>query len=435
MHRREFIRIAGLSLAASLIVRAPASSEETTLDPLGGDRLYADVVEYCALGDHRTATACDFKTSQWLGDELSKVGVATRLHSFTVRQFFLSSAQLNVGGRSVECFPLWPPRATAKPVVARLAPIDSEVSRAKGRIALVRFPKRGGDGVGPRSPATQIVNTAINAGAVGLLAVTEGPTGEIIAMNSVGDLPPWPIPVLLVAPRDLSRFDAAARADANASMFIDGHLNETAPARNVIGTLAATRAAPGQRAQMIVSTPISGWFRCGGERGPGIAMLLGLARSIAARERKCDWLFLGRSGHELGFAGMRAYMRDEPPARNRVKCWMLYGAAVAVWDWQETPQGPTRLDRVDARRRLYASSDLMDIARAAFRGLPCNGPVVDQAGGAQRVLLEHDYSRMGLSLGNSFHHLRSDGPEMTSAALLEPLARASAKALAMVESK
>ncbi len=405
------------------------------MDPLSGDRLFADVEHYCVLGDHRTATECDFKTAQWIADELSRAGFTTRFHTFTVRQFFLRGARLEIAGRDLECFPLWPPRASSRPVIARLARIDAKPSETKGRIALVRFQKRGGDTVSPRSPAVEVVTTAINAGAIGLIAVTEGPTGEIIAMNSFGNLPAWPVPVFLVAPRDLPRLEAAAQSGDDVSMFIDGDANDAAPARNVIAMLPATDPAPGERKLMIVSTPISGWFRCGGERGPGVAMLLGLGRFVAARTRKCDWLFLGHSGHELGFAGMRAYLRDEPPPRDRVKCWMLFGAAVAVFEWQQGPGGLTRLDHVDARRRLYASEDLLSIARDAFQQVPRIGPLADQAGGAQRLLIENSYSRMGLSLGNFFHHLKSDGPEMTSPALLEPLARASAIALTMAESK
>jgi hypothetical protein len=409
-------------------------SNRYAMDPLSGDGLFADVEHYCALGDHRTATECDFKTSQWIADELSRVGFTTRFHPFTVRQFFLKSAQLKIAGRDLECFPLWPPRATPGPVIAKLARLDSASPEVKGRIALVRLPKHRGDTVGPRSPATQIVDSAVKTGAIGVLAATEGPTGEIIAMNSFGNLPSWQVPVFLVAPRDLPKLEAVQPGD-DVSMLIDGDANDAAPARNVIATLPASDPASSRRELMIVSTPISGWFRCGAERGPGIAMLLGLARFVAGRTRECDWIFLGHSGHELGFAGMRAYLRDEPPPRERVKCWMLFGAAVAAFEWQQGPEGLLRLDRVDARRRLYASEDLLSIARKTFAGIPCIGPLADQAGGAQRLLVENSYSRMGLSLGNFFHHLKSDGPQMTAPALLEPLARASAIALAMAESR
>lgn len=403
------------------------------MDPLSGYRLFADVEYYCALGDHRTATECDFKTSQWIADELSRAGFTTRFHTFRVRQFFLRGARLEIAGSDLECFPLWPPRATSRPVIAKLARIGAAPSETRGRIVLVRLQKLGGDTVAPRSPAAEIVTAAINSGAAGVIAVTEGPTGEIIAMNAFGNLPRWPVPVFLVAPRDLSRLEGAARSGDDVSMFIDGNADDAASARNVIAMLPATEKAPEGRKLMIVSTPISGWFRCGAERGPGVAILLELARFVAARKRKCDWLFLGHSGHELGFAGMRAYLRDEPPPRDRVKCWMLFGAAVAAYEWQQGAGGLRRLDRVDARRRLYASQDLLSIARDAFQRIPCIGPLTDQAGGAQRLLIENSYSRMGLSLGNFFHHLKSDVPAMTSPALLEPLARASAMALTRAE--
>lgn len=162
--------------------------------------------------------------------------------------------------------------------------------------------------------------------------------------------------------------------------------------------------------------------------------MLGLARWISRNRRECDWMFIGHSGHELGFAGMHAYLRDEAPPRDRVKCWMLFGAAAAAFEWTQTAQGLKRLDQVDAHRRLYCSQNLLEITREAFHDLACVGPMTDKAGGAQRVLMDRNYSRMGLSLGNYFHHLKRDGPEMTSAALLEPLARASANALAKADS-
>jgi len=46
----------------------------------------------------------------------------------------------------------------------------------------------------------------------------------------------------------------------------------------------------------VVATPLSGWFRCAGERGTGIAIALQLARELAAR-----WpvTVVGTTGHEL----------------------------------------------------------------------------------------------------------------------------------------
>ena len=60
---------------------------------------------------------------------------------------------------------------------------------------------------------------------------------------------------------------------------------------------------------MVVTTPISGWFVCGGERGPGVALLLGLARQLAdatavstGTEGCFTYHFAGTSAHEFNVA-------------------------------------------------------------------------------------------------------------------------------------
>ena len=50
----------------------------------------------------------------------------------------------------------------------------------------------------------------------------------------------------------------------------------------------------------MLTTPVSGWFNCAGERGCGIAIALILAEKLNAH---CNVDLLLASGHELGFAG------------------------------------------------------------------------------------------------------------------------------------
>ena len=49
-------------------------------------------------------------------------------------------------------------------------------------------------------------------------------------------------------------------------------------------TCCCDTAVRGAARHVVVTTPISGWFGCGGERGPGVALLLGLARRVAAAQ-------------------------------------------------------------------------------------------------------------------------------------------------------
>src|SRR5271165_2198469 len=106
------------------------------LDPqhfMRGEFLFNDVKAYSALGEHRTASKVDRDTSAWLAKQLEGFGFASKLVPFRARQFQLDSASLMANGRSIPCFPLWPPRATA--------PVGAAIARGtvKGCVAIARF--------------------------------------------------------------------------------------------------------------------------------------------------------------------------------------------------------------------------------------------------------------------------------------------------------
>src|ERR1051325_9323831 len=85
------------------------------LDPhrfMTGAYLYNDVKAYSAMGEHRTDTEVDRKTSEWLRRELEGFGLGSKLHPFNVAQFFLGRAVVTINGEHpIPCVPLWPPRA------------------------------------------------------------------------------------------------------------------------------------------------------------------------------------------------------------------------------------------------------------------------------------------------------------------------------------
>ena len=80
------------------------------------------------------------------------------------------------------------------------------------------------------------------------------------------------------------------------------------------------RCAPrmlGAPRPLYVGTPVNGFFRCAGERGAGVAMILALARHFSRRtlrcrtlcRRRCHTLLFGlTAGHEMADAGLRAAM-------------------------------------------------------------------------------------------------------------------------------
>jgi hypothetical protein len=69
----RIVRIAGLLFIGGALCAAIAPGAET--DPLAGAKLFRDVESYAGLGVHRTDTAADLKTSEWLRARLEAAGV------------------------------------------------------------------------------------------------------------------------------------------------------------------------------------------------------------------------------------------------------------------------------------------------------------------------------------------------------------------------
>ena len=103
------------------------------------------------------------------------------------------------------------------------------------------------------------------AGALGVVAIVSGPTGEVVAINTPVTMK-LGIPVLQVGDKERKRFDAALAATQTGKLIIEGP-GGVRTGRNTIARSGS--AGP----WVMISTPQSGWFTCGGERGPGIAML------------------------------------------------------------------------------------------------------------------------------------------------------------------
>lgn len=395
--------------------------------PLSGAKLYEDVIAYYNLGEHRTATDVDLRTSQWMANQLRAAGLQATFQSFGLRQFLLRQSRLSIGDKPIRCFPFWFPRATgASPINAALAVHDKSAGRQslQGKIAVVKFPF---DSTAAASEGSEVIGAAAKAGASAVVAITEGATKEIIALNSPAGAEPWPIPVVLVGERDESVLMAAAGSGEKASLLLDGNDDHDARARNVIARLDRGKDL------IVVSTPQSGWFRCAAERGPGIALFLGLARWASRRPSGSSFLFVSTSGHELGGLGMRAFQKELAPPPSRVLCWLHLGAGIAAYSWEETATGWRRLQEPDSRRHLMTSPDLVPLLTTTFAGLPGLTPTTGRAVGEFEFMIKAGYRTFGIAAGHRFHHTPADSPEMTGPEILEPVGRALINTLEAIE--
>src|SRR6185437_17142348 len=91
--------------AAAATWASPALSANAAADPLAGGALYSDVKAYAALGEHRTGTAGDAATTEWMARALKAAGYAVERQGFDYPVFELARADLRLRGRTIEGFP------------------------------------------------------------------------------------------------------------------------------------------------------------------------------------------------------------------------------------------------------------------------------------------------------------------------------------------
>jgi hypothetical protein len=408
--------------------RAVKSARLVDAGTLSGAKLYEDVISYYNLGEHRTASDADQRTSQWLAGELRGAGLHTTFQTFGLRQFFLRQSRLSIGNKPIKCFPLWYPRSTgSSPINAALAVQGKSAGgqALQGKIAVVKFPF---EASALASEVREVILAAAQSGASAVVAITKGPSKEIIALNTPAGAEPWPVPVVLVGERDESVVMPAAGSGERASLLLDGNDDRDAHARNVIAKLDRGKDL------IVVSTPQSGWFRCAAERGPGIALFLGLARWASRRPSGSSFLFVSTSGHELGGLGMRAFQKELAPPPSRVLCWLHLGAGIAAYSWEESATGWNRLREPDSRRYLMTSPELVPLLTTTFAGLSGLTPTTGRAVGEFEFMIKAGYRTFGIAAGHRFHHTPADSPEMTGPEILEPVGRALVNTIEAIES-
>lgn len=434
--RRDLLRGVGKAAGAVLLfgravgashkkkkshARAKSKSHVVDTAPLSGSKMYEDLISYYNLGEHRTATEVDRRTSQWMAEQLRAAGLKTATQSFSLRQFLPRRTHLSIGDRSIRSFPLWFPHSTgSETLTGPLVGWDKSAPPAsiKGKLALVRFPAEAGAAMVKGSIHYQLVLGAASAGAIGVVAITESVTKEIVALNCPAGSEPWPIPVVLVGSRDEQALIAALRSPTRVSLELAGEDVANAEAKNVIGRVDRGKDL------IVVSTPQSGWFRCAGERGPGIGLFLSLARWANRRPGGSTFLFVSSSGHELGALGMSAFLKELAPGRERVLCWIHLGAGIATYTWEDTGDGLKRTDEVDSRRYLMTTPDMVPMLTNTFASCAGLTPGVGRAVGEYELIMKAGYRGFGIAAAHRFHHTPADSPETTGPELLEPVGRA-----------
>jgi hypothetical protein len=382
-----------------------------------GDELYGYVEKFVSLGEHRTTTPADTATSYWLKQKLDSLGFETHYLTFPVRQFFVNNASVLSDNNKIEAFPLWWANdSTLSEVSGSIADIRySAGKQLKGKVALLNFPGHGGQ----TTPAIiSRLDSLIGLGVAAIIAVTENETGQIVAYNTKKDQKPWKVPVVLIAPKDTLALQESARLSKTVVVSIKGEYRHV-QARNVYGTIGHGNK------YIVISTPISGWFTCGGERGPGIAVWLALAKWVAENKPSYTFVFTGNSGHELDFEGARQFLEKAAPAPGNTHLWIHFGAGVATVQWKSSAQGLKRTGTLDTLRHFFYNQAVAETFTQAFANTPAQKVLVkDNPGGELVLAARKGYPRF-VSIANAhpFFHVPTDDASSTSPQILEETAQ------------
>jgi hypothetical protein len=385
-------------LTGSAMATLPARA-----DPLDTDRLMADITRYETFGIHRYGLESADATLDWIASELTLAGLRVTQQRFQMdRQYVLKSGTLRIGSRLIDVVPQWwpPEEPTSFDLSAPIAPTG---------LARLSLPYDRGAYLNDSHRARLAEAFAQKPKAV-LLDIAH-PSGEIFTYNVDQASKPWPVPVLLVAPKDT----ALLQAGTSATVSVRAAYRQDVMGRNVVARLDRGRGR-----WLVISTPVTSWFTSTCERGPGIAGFLAMARLAKARFTAHDLIFVATAGHEIGHGGMEHFMREGAPPANATAAWAHFGSSLACRD--------------PIVRAINSSASLAAVVERHFAGIEGMRLVADKAAiGELREVYAAGYANFfGMASSHKFFHTPADSAAAVDPALLSPMAKAFADTLSAV---
>lgn len=374
------------------------------------------VEKYVNLGEHRTGTPTDRATSEWLGEELKSYGYNIKYLEFPTRQFFPEQVYLSAKKDAVDAFPLWFINEKINKVISgKLVDPETVKSFSKNNIALIELP----DPKRPYAGNAKYLDSLIDRGISGIVIITNNPSGEIQAYNTAEHAKPWRVPIILIAPRDSAKARLWLQRSTPVTLAINGSFKDV-KGRNVYGTIGN-----GEK-YIVVSTPISGWFTCGGERGSGIAIWLSLAKYIAQHKSAYTFVFTSNSGHENAFYGAHQFLESEAPPVEKTHLWLHLGAGAATLKWTVSPTGLVKQNEVDEKRKFFCNDPVSGSFTNAFKEIKGEKVLANQSpGGELAYVARKGYKRFaGISYVHPFFHVKTDDAGTTSEEILQSTATA-----------
>ncbi len=308
------------------------------------------ISEYERQGFHRTGTAVDRRSADWLYEEVRRIGLVPARESFALSRIDPASARLIVRDRRIEGLPLFDGSFTdADGIRGRLGPIGSDAE-----IGLAEAPPNTA-AAGPLGEARRQQRHKA------LVCVTRGGRPGLCPSNADSFLTPFGPPVLQVSSEESSFLSEQAEGRAEVQLIASVRRTATS-AFNVTAKLNGKNST---LLPLIVMTPRSSWYSCASERGGGIACWLELMRTLRGQQPVRDVLFVASSGHELGHLGIDEFVARRPGVVPQSVGWIHLGAnigaamlpAVTVQVSDDSPERRHATPAMGSGNTIQASDD------------------------------------------------------------------------------
>ena len=364
-------------------------------------RIGAIIHAYEEQGFHRTGTAVDRLSGEWLANEVRQLGLEPAQEEFSFNRVDIIHASLAVNGHRVDGLPLFDGGFTSSAgITGSLGHLGSDAS-----IGL-----------------TEIPPNASEAGALGdarrhnrhqaIAVVTRGAHSGFCPSNADSFRCPFGPPVLQIASDAASFLADCARQGAKGTLTAQVE-RTPAQAFNVTASISGIDecAAP-----LVVMTPRSGWWSCASERGGGLACWLEIMRAVRDEKPARNVLFVASSGHELGHLGLDAFTQRRSGLVPCAKAWIHLGANIGA------AQGPANVlqasdDEMDQTMTVAMTEAGLRIDRRHPRG---TAPL----GEARNIHREGGRFISIIGRNNLFHNPDDRGPDVIDLDVIERFAKA-----------
>ena len=417
-NRRDILLASAAGLAVSGCASgAQHSSLAGSIDPFAEARLAETLQRLDAVESLQTGTAGELAFAAYVERRMANAGLDVTRQAVDAPGFSIRKASATCLGQETQVVPqsiVVPTGPDGITAPLRLWRDQSDTALMRDAIALILLPRARHSRLGSRAIRAPL-DAAISGGARAVILITDGPTGETIYLNADYERPPASVPVALIGPNYSDTLLKGAREGASCNLVIDGESLRRVSA-NIFGRVT------GRGPTVVVSTPRTGWLKCVGERGPGLAIFLALAEWAPKALPKHDLLFLTTAAHEYDNAGGLQFINKLAPKPAETALWVHLGAGFAVRNFQEV--GPHELKPLSGafpERSLVGTDNLLEALKTEFAGLPGLESVRPASAGAAGELQEifaHGYNpAFGFFGSHYYHHTIADRLDKADPAL------------------